>query len=386
MRIGFKDLSSANLIIDAVYEGGTTGNLSDDVLSKLMYCENSGGFRKRGSTSPFDLKYIILFSTGDDIDWSDTIDCETGLVKYHGDNKKPGTELHDTPKKGNLVLREIFNLLSKGKRIKIPPIFMFTKDDKRDVIFRGLLVPGDSRMRPEEQLVALWSSKAGKRFQNYQAYFTILDVGHIDRQWIEDLNNGNGYKSSFAPKVWKKWIDKGVYTPLIAKKTVEYRSKDEQLPKNKNEIEIIQAIHGYFHDPHDFELCAARIAQMMDSNIIEYTITPPARDGGRDCIGKYRIGPESSGINIEFFLEAKCYSMTNSVGVKETSRLISRIKYRDFGILVTTSYVGIQAYKEIKEDKHPVIVISAIDIINILNKAGYKTKDDVLNWLEDILK
>ena len=78
--------------------------------------------------------------------------------------------------------------------------------------------------------------------------------------------------------------------------------------------------------------------------------------------------------------------MTNSVGVKETSRLISRIKYRDFGILVTTSYVGIQAYKEIKEDKHPVIVISAIDIINILNKAGYKTKDDVLNWLEDILK
>ena len=36
----------------------------------------------------------------------------------------------------------------------------------------------------------------------------------------------------------------------------------------------------------------------------------------------------------------------NSVGVKELARLISRIKHREFGVLVTTSYVNEQAYRE----------------------------------------
>lgn len=37
--------------------------MSDEVLSKLMMCENSGRFRKRGSINPFDLKYVVLYST-----------------------------------------------------------------------------------------------------------------------------------------------------------------------------------------------------------------------------------------------------------------------------------------------------------------------------------
>ena len=90
----------------------------------------------------------------------------------------------------------------------------------------------------------------------------------------------------------------------------------------------------------------------------------------------------SSGIELEFALEAKRYDVNSSVGVKETSRLISRIKNRQFGIVVTTSYVGDQAYKEIIEDQHPIIIISGKDIIDILVKAGINDINMVNDWLK----
>jgi hypothetical protein len=65
------------------------------------------------------------------------------------------------------------------------------------------------------------------------------------------------------------------------------------------------------------------------------------------------------------------------------SRLISRLRHRQFGILVTTSYVHDQAYKEIKTDGHPVVVISAIDIVHTLRqKIG--SIDAVRNWLDGL--
>jgi hypothetical protein len=53
------------------------------------------------------------------------------------------------------------------------------------------------------------------------------------------------------------------------------------------------------------------------------------------------------------------------VGVKEVSRLISRIKHREFGVFVTTSVLNSQVYKEIREDKHPIVVITGRDIVEI---------------------
>jgi len=100
-----------------------------------------------------------------------------------------------------------------------------------------------------------------------------------------------------------------------------------------------------------------------------------------DAHGKYRIGMKDNAIHVDFALEAKCYNFNNSVRVKETSRLISRLRQRQFGILVTTSYVHHYAYKEIKEDLHPVIILCAEDIANILTDAGYRTKSDVKRWL-----
>tara|TARA_R110001606_G_scaffold395471_1_gene567836 strand:- start:1912 stop:2073 length:162 start_codon:yes stop_codon:yes gene_type:complete len=47
------------------------------------------------------LKYVVLYTSGENIDWPDTIGTETGIFQYYGDNKKPGHELHDTKKNLN---------------------------------------------------------------------------------------------------------------------------------------------------------------------------------------------------------------------------------------------------------------------------------------------
>jgi hypothetical protein len=58
------------------------------------------------------------------------------------------------------------------------------------------------------------------------------------------------------------------------------------------------------------------------------------------------------------------------VGVRETSRLISRLRHRQFGVLVTTSHLDSQAYREIREDGHPVVVLAGRDIVDRLKAQG----------------
>ena len=51
MKIKFKDLPDADLIVGCIYEGGSPDDgvrgRGADVLSKLLNVDNSGGFRKR---------------------------------------------------------------------------------------------------------------------------------------------------------------------------------------------------------------------------------------------------------------------------------------------------------------------------------------------------
>jgi len=53
-----------------------------------------------------------------------------------------------------------------------------------------------------------------------------------------------------------------------------------------------------------------------------------------------------------------------------------------FGVLVTTSYVGEQAYKELRDDEHPVVIISGGDIVDVLIEKGITNPSELTNWLE----
>jgi hypothetical protein len=378
----FSDLRSADLVIDAIYEGGTKGNASDDPLWKLIPgAGNQGGFRSVGGwDAP---RLVILYSSMDDPDWPDFIDVYTGIFTYFGDNKKTGFALHDTRRGGNKILRSCYDLLhnSQRERARIPPFLVFTNGEKRrDVVFRGLAVPGVEGDAADD-LVAIWRSKNGQRFQNYRARFTILDTGIVSREWINAARAGEPLDAS-VPAAWKTWTETGVYKPLTTQPTIQYRRKEEQLPASHRDQLLLRNVYEYFKDrPHDFEHCAARLAAIMDPNININTVTRPSADGGRDAIGTYRVGPLADRITLDFALEAKCYAPNNQVGVKELSRLISRLRHRQFGILVTTSYLGQQAYQELRNDGHPVIIIAGVDIAAILVKAGLGTADAVREWL-----
>lgn len=382
-QFDFHELETSDLIVDATYEGGTFGDVRDDPLSRLMRCGNQGGFRIVGesATKP---TLAVLYSSLDDPDWPDDLDIETGLFTYYGDNKSPGHELHDTPRKGNDLLRACFSSVHRlpPERNSIPPFFIFTKGVRgRDVVFRGLAVPGSPIISPTEDLVAVWKSKKHERFQNYRAFFTVLNVPRVLRSWIDDLFNRNPLSEN-CPSAWSQWVKTGIYAVLRAEPTIRYRKKMEQMPRNVRNREFIETVYRYFkQDPFLFEHCAAQIVSLMDKNILSCDVTRPWRDGGRDAVGLYRIGSSGGNIKVEFALEAKCYEPGKAVGVKHTSRLISRLKHRQFGIFVTTSFVGEQAYREIREDGHPVIVLSANDIADILVNAGILSLEKLSEWL-----
>lgn len=380
--IHFDQLADACLQIDAIYEGGSSGHAGDEPLVRLLRVSNSGGFRYRGTMDCFEM--LVLTTSMSDPDWPDTVDRETGIFTYYGDNKKAGQALHATPRRGNEILRRIFadaRLGSEGRR-RVPPIFAFaTGKPGRNAEFLGLVVPGTPGQDTMEDLVAVWHSSADKRFQNYRARFTVLDAGTISRTWLNDIINGSDLLGH-APQSWTIWRETGQYRALRSHRSLSWRKRAEQQPEDDEGRAIIALIHGHFADrPHQFEHFAARLAELILPSAYELDVTRPSRDGGRDATGLFRIGHGPSSISVDFALEAKCYSPGNSVGVREMSRLISRLRHRQFGILVTTSHLDQQAYQEIKEDQHPILVVSARDILQVLRANGRADRRSVSDWL-----
>jgi len=393
--VSFGDLSNADLYVDAVYQGGSSGNMKDEPLSKLIPgLENAGGIRKtiKKEGSEKVVKLCVLINLGDDPNWPDHIDHERGILTYYGDNKTAGRpDFHDTPKKGNSILRDAFNNLHSGNRDLIPPFLYFERAGSkgRNLKFKGLAVPGVYGLGPSEDLVAIWKSdKDNNRFLNYKSRFTILNIDTIPKKWLFEIHTTNESTGPNAPKVWRDFVEAGKSSPLLAARTIKIRDKIEQLPNNETQWEILNTIVKYYKNhpqrEYAFEKCAIEICLLSDTKILNLELTPPTRDGGRDGIGTYRLGTDFSYIKVEFSMEAKCYDPQNSNGVELTSRLISRLKHRQFGYFVTTSFVAPQAYNEIIEDNHPVIIFSGRDIAKILIEHGYNTESKVLAWREMI--
>jgi len=376
-------------MLDATYEGDVELRVKGDPIHRILPgLGNVKGIRYM-SLKKYDFGYCALVSSGVEVEWPDRLDVTTGTLTYYGDNREPGSGLHD--KDGNRYFREQFDLLHSGQRRSVRPFFYFEKIDPagrvwnrrgRDYVFRGLAVPGAQNLSQKEDLIAVWNSKSGRRFQNYRAIFSILDVPIVSRLWLEDIRSGNPFTEN-CPEPYLEWANGGRYDVIRAPESDRVRNKDQQLPSDPTEMKMVDTIRKHFSNrPHDFEKCAGKLFEMMDSNVIDWDVTKMSRDGGRDVIGKYRIGSLENGVEVEYALEAKCYSFSTGVGVKGSSRLISRIKNRQFGVLVTTSYLGRQPYKEIIEDGHPIIVMAASDISKLLKSRGISSVADVKKWLQ----
>ena len=378
-----KNLGEADLIVDEVYGGSRNGNASDDPLADLLGVDNGAGFRHLGRRPGIDtLKLLVLKTSFSDVSWPDSLDTERGLFLYYGDNRKP-RELHDTPRQGNLILRNLFDEAHKTIcSSHFPPILLFGNTGIfRDVRFLGLAVPGAEGMGSDDDLVAVWrTSKTGIRFQNYKATFTVLDVSHISRQWIKDIRRGDSLGSPHVPAAWSDWVRTRKFRSLKSTPILTIRSRRMQVPEGPLKAYINLVYEAYKSRPHEFEKCAMEIAKLFLPDVHRDELTRPWRDGGRDATGLYRIGKEAGAIDVEFALEAKCYALNRAVGVEAASRLISRLRHRQFGVLVITSFLHEQAYKEIVHDGHPVVVIAALDIAEKL-KSKFGSVAQVGQWL-----
>lgn len=397
MKIPFEQLKTADLIVDTVYEGGKVNGKGAEVLSKLMPgCSNSGGFRKIMRKDGSDLPaYVVLYTSMSELAWPDYLDEETGIFRYYGDNRNPGKSLLDTPRKGNQLLEFVFDCLNSrdGSIKNIPPFFIFKKTGNGwDVQFLGLAAPGNPKISPDRDLVAFWRTLDEKRFQNYEAYFTVLDTYEpIDRRWLQALIFDHDNSLQYAPAAWKRFMAEGRngIMPLVARKLPKVPDKYAQLQSDNEGMMCLNKIRSHYKDnAYGFEKCAQNLLEKMDDGFQDFILTRPWRDGGRDALGYYVIGNSSRAnypLRIDCALEAKCYSENNSVGVREMSRLISRIRYRQFGIMMTTSYVHKQAYEEVIEDGHPILIVSASDIAQILRNNSIMS-GDIDDWLDSIDK
>lgn len=398
-KISKEDRINYDLYVDAIYEADPQkSNFSAEVLSKLLGVKNQGGFRYIGKTEA--PKLVILFTSGEDVYWRDELDGSLGVLLYYGDNKVPGTDLHKTNLHGNEILRYTFALAASSDvevRKQLPVILVFKKANGRDVKFLGLAVPGIKGKPQKDWLTAVWgSNKNGDRFQNYKSYFTILDTGSgssfrsgqgINLAWLTDIENGQALESMYAPYEWKKYVEMKNYQPLMAKVEKFVKKKEEQLPDDAIKIKLLEELHNYFIEKdhgYSFEKFAADLIQYMDSCIVDVSVTRPYKDGGFDAEGRYKIFSHvENSVYVDFYLQAKCYSSSNSVTVKDTSRLISRIKNRQFGIMFTTSYVAQQAYEEILSDGHPIVIINGKNVIDyIFNELEIRNVDELLKWLK----
>lgn len=212
----------------------------------------------------------------------------------------------------------------------------------------------------------------------------------ISTEWIRALIYDHKNSLKYAPPVWKKFIKEGRngIEALKAPRIFKIPTKYEQLGASNAEgricLDVIRNHYSKF--PQGFEECAANIISKMDSNFIDFSLTRPWRDGGRDAIGRYSIntgGKVNHPLVIDCALEAKCYGINKGVGVREMSRLISRIRYRQFGIMITTGYVDNQAYSEVVDDGHPILIVTASDIAAILRNNTINSSN-IEEWLQSI--
>lgn len=208
----------------------------------------------------------VLYSSGEEPDWPDTLDEQTGIYTYFGDNRNPGTSPSETKRGGNRLLETAFAAAHSAIRDPkaVPPFFVFQRARSgRSMRFVGLAVPGAAGLDENDDLVAVWRSVGGQRFQNYRALFTIIDVGMVPRTWIVRLAADDPFGEG-CQAVWREWATGRLFKPLAAPPIINYRPREHQEPTTAEGRQLIRVIHDHYKEhPTDFEHCADRIWRMI---------------------------------------------------------------------------------------------------------------------------
>ena len=384
------------LRIDAEYRDTVNWKNPKDQFNKMFRVAdgkgivNSGGFRWKSHNAGKSIieqsAFVILVTNLEEDEWPDSLNVERGIFTYWGDNRTAGKELHATTKGGNRFLVDTFNKLHVNNRLEICPVLCFQSINSAQghcMKFIGLAAPGAAHLSSREDLVAVWRASAGTRFQNYRSAWTVLDVPAVSWEWLDELANGVApLNAKECPAQWREFAEHGIYKALEPVEKIVPRKKQQQMPHDDVGKKVLTCVRSL--SDREFEFFAAEIIKLIDQNYVDIETTRRVKDGGYDVVGKYRIPGHGSQIELSFFGEAKRWT-TKSIGVGEVSRLISRVKHRDFGFFVTTSYFEVQVQQELIDDKHPIKLISGGDIVKILMDKDYVSSIGDVTRLEGFL-
>ena len=204
------DYGSADLIPGAIYVASTSSiGKGNEVVSRLLPgISNSGGFRKRAGEG--DPQIVVLYSTGAEGEWPDSWDEDSNHFTYYGDNRKPGNEIHSTPRGGNRLLRKWFDALASGARDTVPLILGFRKAlaaGGGDAQFIGVLVPVEQSESQRGGLVVERRQHLEGDFENYKAQFTVLSTGPVDGDFVRGsiARRSVNWSDSRVPHSLRDW-------------------------------------------------------------------------------------------------------------------------------------------------------------------------------------
>ncbi|PFU22984.1 hypothetical protein COK80_25900 [Bacillus anthracis] len=294
VRFKYEDLSSAPLLVNSIYEGGSKGNpTADDPLTKLFKVEgftrsvgNRGGFRKSNKESSGkstkEIAYVVIYTTGKIEEWPDSYDKTTGTFIYYGDNREPGNHYLNTKQRGNTLLEDIFDKAYgfTDARKTIPPMFVFESTGfGTNVEFLGVAVPGIKNKTLEQTLELRTYGEFPNHFQNYKAHLTMINIepSGVTREWLAQLKDMNGDSLKYAPKEWINFIENGLekLTPLVIQNKETFEdSSDLTLPSEKQYLRKVRTTQGKFRESLLKEepickICGMNLAKLLVASHIK---------------------------------------------------------------------------------------------------------------------
>ncbi|MFE3960271.1 caspase family protein [Nocardia sp. NPDC059091] len=162
----------------------------------------------------------------------------------------------------------------------------------------------------------------------------------------------------------------------------DIREALQQVPSDSNEMEMLRVIHARFVGRNnEFARFAIALWRLIASATGKCYVGREWSTSSASISGKYVLGPIDDRIELDFALDAHCYSLAEGVDHRTMDRLIARMDHCHFGVLFTLSYVEDEVYKAIRDEREPVVVVCGKDVVEVLQAHGCADPADVEKWL-----
>lgn len=322
---------------------------------------NSGGIRSITNPDTGEREFLVFVTDSSPArnqnPWEDIINMEDGRAKYWGDAKARHSPNPDAATGNSWVKSDYCRTYAQGNRGDAPPVLLFERPESGQVIFRGICVITDLRVKRHRDNATT--------VVNYQYDLTILDVDVVPLSWIHRKASTGVDRD--GPEAWEQWVEQGIVRPYSIY-TANIRRKDVQYPVGR-EAELLDDIRDRISGSNKGEQLERLVCLMLQNlpGFSNVEVTPPSGDKGVDVTGQVDLFSETGVGNVDTRIgfKAQVKHKKSSVSGKELSRLASRIDDGEIGLFFTTSHYTPKAQEE-NLSTYPLRLFAAKDFVELL--------------------